>query len=477
MSKQRSQMKPELPDTPVSTVRNPNTGTSEKVTLDASATKCNAPKSGSTDSTVTVANNALPGSCRLFLYWQLDERVRYAHDEFGQRIPVYYGGNVADYKTFYLSNTTGKQVNPETTPHNEYKPYGATCYNDARKQWRILRHKGLDGDGENGDKSDLNTHRAEQQGVKDAMREERATEMLDALKDVRRELVKQNALDRIAKQRAAKIERDLSARSSIEANATKKLELTAEEEAKRKNFAYEASAEFVSEALHNADAQRHNRDNVSLHSTFEQRMTQWQRSISEREQERLKQQEIENARLRQAALVAEKLAQGLAEVVVDCVVTLYDIDADETVSYYILSDHKEYRHKQRVYVENYDTPPGGADERLRADTELGKAIIGRFVGDELDAPVPNGVYKCRIVAVVACVTNANPVGRGELSVKNRPVQEAQAHARIGSEAWTFFARENGSFGSISVHDDYSDEANAEIYGSELYEAEGLDEYE
>lgn len=234
---------------------------------------------------------------------------------------------------------------------------------------------------------------------------------------------------------------------------------------------YEASDAFISETLRHSDAQRHTRDNISPDALYELRMTSLRRQLLE--YELAEQRQAEQERLKQARIdfVKAKQVQGLAEVVAGCVVTVYDVEAEETVSYYMASAEQKYQNKQRVFVEHHDVPPGGADECLSADCDLYKSLLGSFVDDEVQAQVPDGILTFRILSVKSCNVAEGGL-RVEMSVRNNTDSETQAHERIGSETWTFVARDGGQFGSFSWHDDYSDESDAEVQDNDW-----VDEYE
>ena len=235
-------------------------------------------------------------------------------------------------------------------------------------------------------------------------------------------------------------------------------------------FTDQPSTGFVDEALHISGAQRHNKDSISLRPSQEVFQLTQERQNLNCELAALEKRKKEQAQQERIARAANKSAQGLAKVVVGCVVTLCYTDENEVVSYYVLSDKlRGYQGKIPVYVENYDMPPYGADECLRADADLAKAMIGLFVGDEKEARISSGVLKYRVVSVTNHQTGDKP--NQVASAPHRGVSEGQTHTWIGSETYAFLARDSGKFGSFVSHDDYSDEADAEVHGAEAYDNE------
>jgi transcription elongation GreA/GreB family factor len=233
-----------------------------------------------------------------------------------------------------------------------------------------------------------------------------------------------------------------------------------EEEVKRRNFAYEASAEFVTESFKTLNTQRHNHDDINLPQQRQRYYTQLKRENLEHELADLKKQEEQERKQQCAALVTRKKVQGLAEVVVGCIVTLLVVEDDEQIRYYITSAQKHKVHGEWVYVES-DTPPLGADKCLRADCALGKNLLSKFVQDEVEVLAPGGTFTYRILSVQD-VQAQNPVkSPDKLRKPLQQTEDGQPHTAIGSETYNFVARDNGKFGSFSKHDDYGDESDAE----------------
>lgn len=94
--------------------------------------------------------------------------------------------------------------------------------------------------------------------------------------------------------------------------------------------------------------------------------------------------DVELSRLSRAQLVASKMAQGLPEVTLGSLVTLVDNNEE----------------KVRFYFQARQSPPEDA-EYCSPESAAGKAILGRFVGDESTVYAPDGPMTYRIVCAHA----------------------------------------------------------------------------
>ena len=159
-------------------------------------------------------------------------------------------------------------------------------------------------------------------------------------------------------------------------------------------------------------------------------------------------------------LIAQKRAQGLSEVFVGNVITLFDLESKTEEKYYLASDKQVYRSKTLTYVETYDQPPGGADFCVHKDSAMGQALVGSFVNDEILVDAPGGAFTYLILDVKPCHTKQPTKKVAPINVK-RSSDAKETHPGIGSEVWCFIARDNGQFGSFASHDNYGDESNAE----------------
>ncbi len=145
----------------------------------------------------------------------------------------------------------------------------------------------------------------------------------------------------------------------------------------------------------------------------------------------------------------EKRTKGIRQVRVDDVVLATDMNTRETARYHL------------------SKPTGcrlpcstGAHFCIGHEAPVFEAFIHKFVGDTAIVCAPAGNLRYKIVSVQAPPHKID--SKQKPSSAKHGSQEKTINPSQGSETWAYVARDNGQFGSFPKHDNYGDEANADV---------------
>ena len=178
----------------------------------------------------------------------------------------------------------------------------------------------------------------------------------------------------------------------------------------------------------------------------------------------------------QAVATAEAIAksvEGKPETKPQCLVALRDLETSEDSVYYLVRGKMYFSFGLPVF-EDIDPIPDNLPPNvslLRTSSPTGRQLPGKFVGDRFSVNVPDGV-----VSYLVLWTGPVAIIRGETVPKVEATEQTEKLSNYegrgrndgnhsdtidGSRYIGYIARDNGQWGSFPMHDDYSDESDAE----------------